>query len=289
MGDSESECPSAEDEFGSTFLSIPKTTPKPVHVTPPILPDVEMTPVDQTVTPKTSQKKDKQKARITDDKQFIHQSFTAKPDAQTSAQKPLLLGGENYHTWGYTYTDQIQILGELKRQHKYQTLKVKIVLNPFTFPNLTSSGRLTWEFQAVIHDISEEMMMATLWSDRKPTIFLTTCGASAFKIIQTSKSKRKLVGYFENWESTLKALDTPQVFLENLQEIRTFLTNTGQQSSNANLKKTKKKSNAKKQATSTKDLLKDPAPQKSKPNKKSRGKGGSKDNSKVLAEILTLL
>ncbi|PKC54397.1 hypothetical protein RhiirA1_477385 [Rhizophagus irregularis] len=30
MGDSESECPSADDEFGSTFLSIPKTTPKPV-------------------------------------------------------------------------------------------------------------------------------------------------------------------------------------------------------------------------------------------------------------------
>ncbi|CAB4417821.1 unnamed protein product [Rhizophagus irregularis] len=28
MGDSESECPSAEDEFGSTFLSTPKTTPK---------------------------------------------------------------------------------------------------------------------------------------------------------------------------------------------------------------------------------------------------------------------
>ncbi|PKY32130.1 hypothetical protein RhiirB3_393811 [Rhizophagus irregularis] len=34
MGDSESECPSADDEFGSTFLSIPKTTPKPVHVSP---------------------------------------------------------------------------------------------------------------------------------------------------------------------------------------------------------------------------------------------------------------
>ncbi|EXX50410.1 hypothetical protein RirG_271110 [Rhizophagus irregularis DAOM 197198w] len=62
MGDSESECPSADDEFGSTFLSTLKTTPKPVHVTPPILPDVEMTPVDQTVTPETSQKKDKQNA-----------------------------------------------------------------------------------------------------------------------------------------------------------------------------------------------------------------------------------
>ena len=62
------------------------------------------------------------------------------------------------------------------------------------------------KFQAVIHDIPEEMTMATLWNDRKPTTFLTSCGASTFKIIQTSKGKRKLVGYF-------KALDTPQVFL----------------------------------------------------------------------------
>ncbi|CAB4422548.1 unnamed protein product [Rhizophagus irregularis] len=40
IGDSESECPSAEDEFGSTYISMPKTTPKPVLATPPILPDV---------------------------------------------------------------------------------------------------------------------------------------------------------------------------------------------------------------------------------------------------------
>ncbi|PKY62653.1 hypothetical protein RhiirA4_489516, partial [Rhizophagus irregularis] len=38
-------------------------TPNPVEDTPPILPDVEMTPVDQTVIPENSQKKDKQKAR----------------------------------------------------------------------------------------------------------------------------------------------------------------------------------------------------------------------------------
>ncbi|PKC08036.1 hypothetical protein RhiirA5_376585 [Rhizophagus irregularis] len=61
MGDSESECPSTEDEFGSTFLSTSKTTPKPVHISPPILPDVEMTPVDQIVTPETFRKKDKQR------------------------------------------------------------------------------------------------------------------------------------------------------------------------------------------------------------------------------------
>ncbi|PKY55884.1 hypothetical protein RhiirA4_475703 [Rhizophagus irregularis] len=59
-----------------------------------ILPDVEITPVDQTVTPETFRKKDKQKARVTDDKQVLHQSFTANPDVQTPAHKPLLLGAK---------------------------------------------------------------------------------------------------------------------------------------------------------------------------------------------------
>ncbi|CAB4410476.1 unnamed protein product [Rhizophagus irregularis] len=59
MGDdTESECPSVDDElFTSTSSSNVKTTPNPVLETPPILPDVEMTPVDQTVTPETSRKK----------------------------------------------------------------------------------------------------------------------------------------------------------------------------------------------------------------------------------------
>ncbi|CAB4425825.1 unnamed protein product [Rhizophagus irregularis] len=64
------------------------------------------------------------------------------------------------------------------------------------------------------------MTMATLWNDRKPTTFLTSCDASTFKIIQTSKGERKLVGYFKNWEATLKALDTPQVFLTLDKELK---------------------------------------------------------------------
>ncbi|GBC53400.1 hypothetical protein GLOIN_2v1785617 [Rhizophagus irregularis DAOM 181602=DAOM 197198] len=62
--------------------------------------------------------------------------------------------------------------------------------------------------------------MATLWADRKPQPFLTTCSTSAFKIIQTSKGKRKLIGYFENWEATLKALETLQAFRENSLELK---------------------------------------------------------------------
>ncbi|PKC01278.1 hypothetical protein RhiirA5_426963, partial [Rhizophagus irregularis] len=76
------------------------------------------------------------------------------------------------------------------------------------------------KFQAVIHDIPEDMTMATLWMDRKPNEFLMHSGASAFKIIQTSKGRRKLVGYFENWETTLKALDSPPVTLPLGKELK---------------------------------------------------------------------
>ncbi|RGB24431.1 hypothetical protein C1646_821600 [Rhizophagus diaphanus] len=126
--------------------------------------------------------------------------------------------------WGNT------IKCSLKRQHKYQTLRVKIALSSFALPQfnkfwMTDMGGIpvrwfptSWtlqerkqreKFQAIIHDIPEEMTMATLWKDRKPTEFLMKCGANSFKLIQTSKGKRKLVGYFENWETTLRALDTP--------------------------------------------------------------------------------
>ncbi|PKC52035.1 hypothetical protein RhiirA1_430271, partial [Rhizophagus irregularis] len=46
------------------------------------------------------------------------------------------------------------------------------------------------------------------------------CGASSFKIIQTSKRRRKLVAYFENWETTLRALDTPQFFVPDGKELK---------------------------------------------------------------------
>ncbi|EXX73428.1 hypothetical protein RirG_060370 [Rhizophagus irregularis DAOM 197198w] len=64
------------------------------------------------------------------------------------------------------------------------------------------------------------MMMATLWTDCKPGEFLMKCGASSFKVIQTSKGRRKLVAYFENWETILRALDTPQFFVPNGKELK---------------------------------------------------------------------
>ncbi|POG68824.1 hypothetical protein GLOIN_2v1777795 [Rhizophagus irregularis DAOM 181602=DAOM 197198] len=77
--------------------------------------------------------------------------------------------------------------------------EVKIVLNSFTL----SQFNKFW-----MTDLGE-MTIATLWNDRKLTAFLTLCGASTFKIIQTSKGKRKLV-----------ALNTPQVFLNTNKELK---------------------------------------------------------------------
>jgi hypothetical protein len=57
------------------------------------------------------------------------------------------------------------------------------------------------------------MKMDTLWLNRKPGPFLTKSGASSFKIIHTGKGKRKLIGYFENWEACRKAIESPQAFL----------------------------------------------------------------------------
>ncbi|GBC26295.2 ribonuclease H-like domain-containing protein [Rhizophagus irregularis DAOM 181602=DAOM 197198] len=69
----------------------------------PILSDVEMTTVDLTVTPETSQKKDKQKARVAGDKQVIHQSFTANPEAQTLDKQNTLFWGAKTTAPGVTH------------------------------------------------------------------------------------------------------------------------------------------------------------------------------------------
>ncbi|PKC50594.1 hypothetical protein RhiirA1_485881, partial [Rhizophagus irregularis] len=60
--------------------------PNPVPIKLPSMPDIVMPPVDQTVIPENSQKKDKQKAHVTDDKQVTNQSTKAKPDVKTSAK-----------------------------------------------------------------------------------------------------------------------------------------------------------------------------------------------------------
>ncbi|CAB4410495.1 unnamed protein product [Rhizophagus irregularis] len=84
--DESSEDESDEDEDDLMINKLGLQTPIPVVETHPILPDVEMTPVDHTVISEKSQKKNKQKACTTVDKQVKNQSTTAKPDAKTSVK-----------------------------------------------------------------------------------------------------------------------------------------------------------------------------------------------------------
>ncbi|CAB4434455.1 unnamed protein product [Rhizophagus irregularis] len=152
--------------------------------------------------------------------------------------------------------------------------------------------------------------MTTLWLNHKPCEFLVQSGAHAFKIIQTSKGRRKLVAYFANWETTLKALDTPPVSSPTGKELKWC------QHSIPNLKKAHSKSKTKntpdkkksgktgktlvsnqskkkdKQQSSTKasNELKNLTIQKKAKKSLKNGGGGNKDNKEVvLAEILSLL
>ncbi|CAB4437112.1 unnamed protein product [Rhizophagus irregularis] len=154
MLDESSDEPDVDDDLGNFSeedllklgFQIPPP-PKPAIVTPPILPDIVMTPVDQ-----------------------FNQSTTAKPDAKTPAKNSqkekkssepeviqLFLTGyeavkderkrvRDIIVYDIPYTwDLPKILAELKlwgnaikcsvkRQHKYQTLRVKIALSSFALP-----------------------------------------------------------------------------------------------------------------------------------------------------------
>ncbi|PKY55803.1 hypothetical protein RhiirA4_475537 [Rhizophagus irregularis] len=81
---------------------------------------------------------------------------------------------------------------------------------------------------------------------------------------------RKLVGYFENWETTLKALDSPPVTLPSGKELKWC------RHSIPNLKKARSKLKAKNTQTKT-NLLKHPSVQKKAKNT-SRNKDHDKDN-----------
>ncbi|CAB4425829.1 unnamed protein product [Rhizophagus irregularis] len=154
--------------------------------------------------------------------------------------------------------------------------------------------------------------MATLWTDRKPNDLLVQCGASAFKVIQTSKGKRKLVAYFENWETTLKALEAPPFALLSGKELKwcrhsvpnlkkaqlkpkTKNTLDKKKSGNtgkvlvSNQSKKKVKQHSLTQAAKNNNELKNPSTQKQAKKSSKSGVGGNKDNKEVLAEILSLL
>ncbi|RGB27686.1 hypothetical protein C1646_746219 [Rhizophagus diaphanus] len=69
------------------------------------------------------------------------------------------------------------------------------------------------KFQATIHKIPDSMTLATLWKDNHPHSFLSAVkGLKSFKIVQTVKGERKLIGYFEKWIDMHTALDNQCVW-----------------------------------------------------------------------------
>uniref|UniRef100_U9SU73 Uncharacterized protein n=1 Tax=Rhizophagus irregularis (strain DAOM 181602 / DAOM 197198 / MUCL 43194) TaxID=747089 RepID=U9SU73_RHIID len=136
------------------------------------------------------------------------------------------------------------------------------------------------------------MTVATLWKDHHPHSFLTAInGLKSFKIVQTAKGDRKLIGYFEKWVDMRTALDNQfdweQLHLSwnrhdsPLQRTRSFGNNT-----NKDQKRTSGSRQTDKSQKNSKNPKKKP-PEKHKKQKKDKSRKTSR--SKVLAEILDVL
>ncbi|RGB22613.1 hypothetical protein C1646_775813, partial [Rhizophagus diaphanus] len=213
----------------------------------------------------------------------------------------------------------------IKRQHKYQTLRVKIALSSFSLPQFntnwtTDLGGIpvqwfpaSWtlrerkqreKFQAVVYNIPEDVTMHTLWRDQKPITYLCELGAKSFKIVQIGKGKRKLVGYFKTWEAIRKVLDYHQVLSSegiklswcqhstpNLKKVPTTKDRSGEKKTNSSNAKSKKKDQQfSSKAPKKSNQLKKPLGQKSKDseysdNSKKKAKGGNNSNKEVLAKF----
>ncbi|PKY31120.1 hypothetical protein RhiirB3_448560 [Rhizophagus irregularis] len=253
--------------------------------------------------------KDKQKARVTVDKQVKNQSTTAKPDAKTSAKN-----SQKDKKSSDTEVTQILTGYEAVGDEQEQIQDIIVYDIPYT-----------WDLQKILAELKfwETLLNVPLngninlggipvrwfpasWTlrERKQRENIT----SAFKIIQTSKGRRKLVGYFENWETTLKALDSPPVTLPlgkelkwcrhsipNLKKARKLKTkNTPDMKTSGNTgnapdsNKSKKKDQVPSSTSNKKkdNQLKDPQAQKKAKNS-SKSKGRDKGNQVVLAEILS--
>ncbi|GET52161.1 hypothetical protein GLOIN_2v1641446 [Rhizophagus irregularis DAOM 181602=DAOM 197198] len=98
------------------------------------------------------------------------------------------------------------------------------------------------------------------------------CGASSFKIIQTSKGRRKLVAYFENWETTLRALNTHS--FSYLMAKNTLNTNkSGKSDKILESNQPKKKD----KPSSSKEVSKNNNQEKKHPNSQKKAKNSSKN------------
>ncbi|CAB4403567.1 unnamed protein product [Rhizophagus irregularis] len=220
--------------------------------------------------------------------------------------------------WGKTISIQ------MKPQRKYQTLRLKIELSTFRLAQFEVNENPVWttdlggipirwfparwtlkerkqreRFQATIHKIPDSMTLATLWKDRHPHSFLSAIkGLKSFKIIQTARGERKLIGYFERWVDVRTALDNQLIWDNtNLQWKRhvppTQPTRSRGGDANKNHNRTSRSQKTEKTQPNSKNSKKKPEetkskkPEEQKKKKKDKSRGGSR--SKVLAEILDLL
>ncbi|CAB4417230.1 unnamed protein product [Rhizophagus irregularis] len=222
----ELECPSINDElFASTSSSDMKTTLKP---------------------------KDKQKARVTNDKQVKNQSTTANPGAQTSAKK--LHRGKKL-----SVLEASQILTGYKEANDQREQVRDIIVYNILY---------TWDIDKILGEL-------TYFENWEATL-------KALDNLQVFIIKDKELKWCQYSVPTLKK----QHKLKAKNTLNKKSGNTGQSSNSNQPKKKDKKSLTK--AAKDDNQLKNPNSQK-KAKKSSKSKSNNKGNEGILAKILTLL
>jgi hypothetical protein len=208
----------------------------------------------------------------------------------------------------------------MKHQRKYQTVRLKIELSTFRLAQFEVNENPAWttdlggipvrwfparwtlkerkqreKFQATIRKIPDSMTYTALWIDRLPHTFLSSVrGLKSFRIIQTARGERKLIGYFEKWVDMRNALDNQFVWdHQNLSWNRYEppMQQTRSHGSNANKNQgTSRSQSTNKHQRNSKNSKKKPEETKSeKPKKQKKDKSRKASRSKVLAEIIDVL
>ncbi|GBC23774.1 hypothetical protein GLOIN_2v1662849 [Rhizophagus irregularis DAOM 181602=DAOM 197198] len=209
---------------------------------------------------------------------------------------------------------------QMKQQRKYQTVRLKIELSTLRLAQFEVNENPVWttdlrgipvrwfparwtlkerkqreKFQATIRKIPDSMTYAALWVDHLPHTFLSSVrGLKSFKIIQTARGERKLIGYFEKWVDMRNALDNQFVWdLQNLSWNRYEppMQQTRSHGSNANKNQgTSRSQSTNKHQRNSKNSKKKPEETKSeKPKKHKKDKSRKSSRSKVLAEVIDVL
>ena len=209
---------------------------------------------------------------------------------------------------------------QMKHQRKYQTVRLKIELSTFRLAQFEVNDNPVWttdlggipvrwfparwtlkerkqreKFQATIRKIPDSMTIAALWIDRLPHTFLSSVrGLKSFKIIQTARGERKLIGYFEKWVDMRNALDNQFVWDHqnlswNRYEPPTQQTRSHGSNANKNQRTSGSQSTNKHQRNSKNSKKKPEETKSEKLKKQKKDKSRKALRSKVLAEIIDVL